>query len=70
MPLEEPRLCSYNERLLHKAAIEAMAPLIQTHPDWNSTAIAIRAVEHADALLKELSLTPGPEAVGYQYEDK
>ncbi len=60
MPPEEPRLRSYNERLLHKAAIEAMAPLIQAHPDWNSTAIAVRAIELAQALVKELSFIEVP----------
>ncbi|MBE9155373.1 hypothetical protein IQ265_00735 [Nodosilinea sp. LEGE 06152] len=55
MPPEEPRLRSYNERLLHKAAVQAMAALIQAHPDWNSTAIAGWAVDQAQALVKELS---------------
>ncbi|WP_035990241.1 hypothetical protein [Leptolyngbya sp. KIOST-1] len=60
MPPEEPRWRSYNERLLHKAALAALPALIAAHPDWNNTAIAMRAIELAQALVKELKFIEVP----------
>lgn len=59
-----PKFRSYYRRLHHRAAIAAMQSLIAALGDHNRTAIAIRATEHADALIKELKLreTPGDDA--------
>ncbi len=59
----KPKFRGYYDRYRHRAAVYAMQSLIANHPGHNSTAIAIRAVEHADALLKELNITPDIEEV-------
>ncbi len=61
--MQQPKFRGYHDRLRHRAAIYAMQSLITNHPDHNSTAIAIRAVEHADALLKEIGITPDIDEV-------
>lgn len=61
--MTQPKFRGYYHRLHHRAAVYAMKSLITNHPGHNSTAIAIRAVELADALLKELNITPDVEEV-------
>ncbi len=49
--------------LRHRAAIAAMQSLITNDPDHNTTIVAIQATEFADALLKELGITPDVDEV-------
>lgn len=63
MSQPEPKFRGYYERFRHRAATEAMASLITVYPDWNRTAIAIEAVQCADALAKELRLTPDVQEI-------
>ncbi|MGB3202851.1 MAG: hypothetical protein WBA99_18235 [Nodosilinea sp.] len=59
--MEQPKLRGYYERLRHKAAIAAMQSLVLAYPDHNRTATAMDAIGYADALLKELRVTPEME---------
>lgn len=63
MSQPEPKFRGYYERLRHRAAIAAMQSLVLAYPDHNKTAIAMDAIGHADALLKELNVTPSVEEI-------
>lgn len=61
--MESPKFRSYYRRLHHRAAVAAMAALIDLDPSWMSTDVAPVAADYADELIKELKRreTPGDD---------
>ncbi|WOD37384.1 hypothetical protein [Nodosilinea sp. E11] len=61
-----PKFRSYYRRLHHRAAIEAMAALIDLDPSWESKDLAPVAADYADDLIAELKRR---ETAGDDIED-